>query len=274
MKTEKSVFSERRGGVMACKYPVILVHGIAAKQLRLLNAFGKIGDKLTEAGNSVYIADIDGFGTIENNAQQLKEQILCILSETGAQKVNIIAHSKGGLDSKYMITDLEMQSCVASLTTLCTPHKGSIIASKIWSLPTWIKKTIAFFIDSFYRIFMRDKKPNSLRACEQLQHVDEGEETLGFSYDVYCQSYSTTLERGRDCFVMALPMKLYKHFENQASDGLVTSNSAKFGNYRGNCLDISISHAQIVDLFSKKSQKEKIYSFYIGICDELSEMGF
>lgn len=259
---------------MPCKYPVILVHGIAAKQLRLLNAFGKIGDKLKDAGNTVYIADTDGFGTIETNAQQLKEQILKILDECKTDKVNIIAHSKGGLDSKYIITDLGMQDHVASLTTLCTPHKGSIIASKIWSLPVWMKKTIAFFIDSFYKIVMRDKHPNSLRACEQLKHVDESEDTLGFSYEVYCQSYSTTLERGRDCFIMALPMKLYKHFENTESDGLVTNNSAKFGNYRGNCLDISISHVQIIDLFSKKSQKEKIYSFYNGICNELAEMGF
>ena len=138
-----------------------------------------------------------------------------ILDECKTDKVNIIAHSKGGLDSKYIITDLGMQDHVASLTTLCTPHKGSIIASKIWSLPGWMKKTVAFFIDSFYKIVMRDKHPNSLRACEQLKHVDESEDTLGFSYEVYCQSYSTTLERGRDCFIMALPMKLYKHFENR-----------------------------------------------------------
>jgi hypothetical protein len=37
---------------MATKYPIVLVHGIAAKQLRILNAFGKIGNKLEEAGNA------------------------------------------------------------------------------------------------------------------------------------------------------------------------------------------------------------------------------
>ena len=34
---------------MATKYPIVLVHGIATKQLRILNAFGKIGNKLEEA---------------------------------------------------------------------------------------------------------------------------------------------------------------------------------------------------------------------------------
>lgn len=41
---------------MATKYPIVLVHGIAAKKLRILNASGKIGNKLEEAGNAVFIA--------------------------------------------------------------------------------------------------------------------------------------------------------------------------------------------------------------------------
>jgi len=256
------------------KYPIILAHGIAAKELKIIKAFGRIGDKLKEAGYDVYIADTDGFGTVKGNAEQLRSFCLGVMEATGAEKVNIIAHSKGGLDSKRMITELGMEECVASLTTLCTPHKGSIIASWIWKLPMWMKKTAAFFIDSFYRIVMKDKAPDSLRACEELRSVDESEETLCFSHKVYCQSYSTSLKRGRDCFIMALPMKFYKHFEKVENDGLVSQESSKFGNYRGECLDISVSHVQIIDLFSKKSQKEKIYSFYISLCKELSEMGF
>lgn len=259
---------------MSCKYPVVLAHGIAAKQLRILNAFGKIGDELTRAGNDVFIADTDGFGTVEGNALQLKRYIEGVLEKTGAEKVNIIAHSKGGLDSKYMICELGMEEKVASLTTLCTPHRGSIIASQIWRLPMWVKKPVAFFIDSFYRIAFKDEHPNSLVACEQLRAVDESEETICFSHEVYCQSYSTTFDKIKDCFVMALPMKLYRHFERVDSDGLVDERSAQFGNYRGRCLDIPVSHVQIIDLFSKKSQKEKIYAFYTGLCEELGEMGF
>lgn len=259
---------------MATKYPLVLAHGIAAKQARIMNAFGKIGDKLEDAGYDVHIADTDGFGRIETNAEQLREYILGVLDKTGAEKVNIIAHSKGGLDSKYMITELGMEDKVASLTTLCTPHKGSIIASKIWKLPGFMKKIIAFFINSFYKVIFRDKHPDALGACDQLRAVDESEETLVFSEKVYCQSYSSNLERGRDCFVMALPMKIYKHYEKVENDGLVSTESAKFGNYRGNCLDISVSHVQIIDLFSKKSQKEKIYSFYVSLAAELGEMGY
>lgn len=251
-----------------------MAHGIVAKQGRMMNAFGKIGKKLSEAGYAVYIADHDAFGRIETNAEQLRDYILRTLDETGAEKVNIIAHSKGGLDSKYMITKLGMEDKVASLTTLCTPHRGSIIASWIWRLPGFIKNTLAFFINTFYKVFMKDKHPDALGACDQLRVVDESEEAIAFSEAVYCQSYSSSLKRGRDCFVMALPMKIYKHYEDGENDGLVSRESAKFGNYRGDCLDISVSHAQIIDRFSRRSQKERIYAFYIGLAEELGEMGF
>ena len=259
---------------MSTKYPIILAHGIAAKQLRVLNAFGKIGHELEKEGYKVYIADTDGFGAIETNAEQLKRFTQRVKAECGCDKVNIIAHSKGGLDARYMITNLGMEDSVASLTTLCTPHRGSIIASKIWELPLFIKKFIAFFIDSFYKIACKDEHPDSIRACDQLRAVDESEQTLRFSYKVYCQSYSTTITKVKDCFIMALPMKLQHHYEITDSDGLVAESSAKFGKYRGNALDIPVSHVQIIDLFSKKSQKEKIYAFYKKVARELSEMGF
>lgn len=259
---------------MTSKYPIVLAHGIAAKQLKIKNAFGKIGSELEKEGYIIYIADTDAFGSVKTNADQLKKFINRVKAECDCQKVNIIAHSKGGLDSKYMITQLGMEDSVASLTTLCTPHKGSIIASKIWDFPSPIKKLCAFFIDNFSRIFLGDKHPDSMTACDELRAVNESEETLQFSHKVYCQSYSTNIGKTRDCFIMALPMKLQHHYEITDNDGLVSEGSSKFGNYRGRCLDIPVSHVQIIDLFAKKSQKEKIYSFYKQICKELSEMGY
>lgn len=259
---------------MSTKYPIILAHGIAAKQLRVLNAFGRIGEELEAEGYKVYIADTDGFGSIENNARQLKRFIEAVKITCQCDKVNIIAHSKGGLDAKYMITHHGMEDSVASLTTLCTPHHGSIIASKIWELPMALKKLIAFFIDMFYCVVCRDEHPDSMRACEQLRTSDVAEDTLQFSYKVYCQSYSTEISEIKDCYIMGLPMKLQHHYEVMDNDGVVAEESTHFGNYRGKCLDIPVSHVQIIDLFSKKEQKEKIYAFYKKLCLELLEMGY
>lgn len=255
------------------KYPIILVHGLAIKESKVMRAFGRIEKVLRDGGYTVYVADIDAFGSIETNAEQLKSFVSVVLDETKAEKANIIAHSKGGLDTKYMITRLGMEDKIASLTTLCTPHRGSIIASWVWSLPLWMKRIIAFFINSFYKL-AGDEMPDAMKACEELRAANESEEALCFCDKVYCQSYSTNLKRGRDCFLMGLPMTLYKHYENVDNDGMVSGESAKFGNYRGDCLDISVSHLQIVDFMAKKSQRERIFAFYIELCKELGEMGF
>ncbi|MBQ7375096.1 MAG: alpha/beta fold hydrolase [Clostridia bacterium] len=259
---------------MATKYPIVLVHGVALKEKKHFKAFGRIKEKLCQRGYDVYIADTDGFGTIENNGVQLKDFIYRVLDSTGAEKVNIIAHSKGGLDSKYMISELGMEEKVASLTTLCTPHKGSLIASGIWGWHDILKKPIAFFIDSFYKYILGDKNPDSMTVCRQLCYVDEGLETLGFTDKVYCQSYSSTLKSGKDCFLMALPMRIYKHFSGRENDGMVSNESAKFANYKGSCLDESISHIQIIDILAKPKSREAIYDFYDSICKELEDMSF
>ena len=41
--------------------------------------------------------------------------------------VNLVAHSMGGLDARYLITHLNMAEQVRSLTTVSTPHRGTYL---------------------------------------------------------------------------------------------------------------------------------------------------
>lgn len=254
------------------RYPVILVHGIILKDNLFFKSFGKIEKNLKKNGYSVSTAPTDGFGAIENNAAQLKEYVEKVLQEESAEKVNLVAHSKGGLDCIAMIQSAGMEDKVASLTTLCTPHLGSPIASYILSYPKWILKFIAFWIDLWYRIF-GDKHPDCLKVCKQLQQRDEAE-LIGFSEKVYCQSYSTTLQRGRDDFVMGIPYFFSKRLEKKDTDGLVSTDSSKFENYQGNCVEGSVSHSEIAGFMMKRKKKERIIGFYLKLLNELAEMGF
>ncbi len=258
---------------MQTKYPIILVHGIVIKDFKKFKAFGKIEKNLKDAGFKVYTANIDGFGTIGTNALQLKYFILSILEKENTTKVNIIAHSKGGLDSKYMIKNLGMEEYVASLTTLCTPHKGSVIASKLLTLPKCLIKLIAWWINFWYKVF-GDKTPNAYEACKQLQRVDSIEEESIFFSKVYCQSYSSKLEKSKDDFVMGIPLIIFRYFEKIENDGLVSIESSKFGEYKGDVLNDSISHTEIVDFLVRKKKKEKIYQFYNTLGEELQKKGF
>ena len=98
---------------MQTKYPILLVHGIIFKESKIFKSFGKIGKRLKAQGYHVYVSTQDGFGTIENNAVQLKKQIEDILQKENTEKINLIAHSKGGLDCKYLIERFDMESKVA-----------------------------------------------------------------------------------------------------------------------------------------------------------------
>lgn len=257
---------------MNTRYPVVLVHGIILKDIKFFKAFGRIEKILKRRGFTVYTAKTDGFGTIENNAEQLKKHIESILKTENAEKVNLIAHSKGGLDAIDMIANLGMEEKVASLTTLCTPHRGSPIATSLLRLPKIMQKFIAFWINLWYRIF-GDKHPDALTVCKQLQSAPAKEQPP-LPETIYCQSFSATLERSRDDFVMGIPLAFYRRFGKDACDGLVPVSSAEFGVYRGNCTSDSLSHSQIVDFMAGKKKKEKIYAFYVGLCEELAQMGF
>lgn len=259
---------------MSTRYPILLVHGIALKSGRIVHAFGQIGNRLRAAGHAVFEADIDGFGAIETNAAQLKENMLRIIEETGAEKVNLICHSKGGLDAKYMILRLGMEEKVASYTSLSTPHRGSGIASGVyrWKMP--FVRFLAFWIDLWYRIF-GDRQPDALTVCKQLRASpnDEIDGLTELPGGIFAQSYSSRMERGRDDFLMCVPLFFSRRYDKTETDGLVTVESSKFAEYRGDCVEGSASHSEIVGYSLHKEKREKVYEFYLALCADLEKRG-
>ncbi len=261
---------------MKTRYPILLVHGFAMKDTFFMKSWGRIDRILRIQGYTVFKSNTDAVGTVETNAAQLKEEILSILNETGAEKVNIIAHSKGGLDVLHMIRELEMAPHVASLTTLCTPHRGSPIASFILRFPKFAVKYAAFWVNTAFRL-LGDRQPDSYTACQELKRTSDLEtETMSAADSIFCQSFSTAVQSGRDRadFVMAIPLMFSRFIEkNSATDGLVPRDSAVFGQYRGDCLDESISHTEIVDFMVRDKKRDKIFAFYSALCEELAQAG-
>jgi triacylglycerol lipase len=116
------------------KYPIVLVHGFASSPSR---SFYKVADALRADGHKVYEPALPPFDTPQVRAKALAPQIDMALSDSGAQKVNIIAHSMGGLDSRELIDILGYGDRVASVTTMATPHRGSYVADVILGLVTY-----------------------------------------------------------------------------------------------------------------------------------------
>ncbi len=261
---------------MKTRYPILLVHGLGIKDTFFLKSWGRIDRILRIQGYTVFKSRIDAFGSVKTNAVQLRDEIEAVLRETGAEKVNIIAHSKGGLDAKYMIQQLGMAPKVASLTTLCTPHRGTPIASFIMRFPKFAVKYVAFWVNLVYRI-LGDRQPDSFAACEELRRAENLEtDLMNVADGVLCQSFSSSVQKGRGKadFVMTVPLIFSRFLEKgRVTDGLVPRDSAIFGKYRGDCIDDSVSHTEIVDFMVRDKKRDKIFAFYSALCEELVNAG-
>lgn len=114
--------------------PIVLVHGILGfNQLtlggaRLAEYFRLIPEALGAAGHVVPEPPrLNLAGSVAERALDLKNYLQSH-SEVAGRKVHLVAHSMGGLDSRFMISRLGMTDRVSSLTTIGTPHHGSPIA--------------------------------------------------------------------------------------------------------------------------------------------------
>jgi triacylglycerol lipase len=111
--------------------PIVLVHGllgfskIEVAGATLLDYFRGIPELMIAAGNRVYAPLLSPTGSVAQRANQLKE---FLVHHTPGDPVHLIAHSLGGLDSRYMISCLDMAPHVLTLTTLGTPHRGTSFA--------------------------------------------------------------------------------------------------------------------------------------------------
>lgn len=115
--------------------PIVLVHGllgfdrVKVGPFKLLRYFPGIEDALTAAGHPVGVPNLAKTRGVSHRAEQLRQ---FILDEFPNDNVHVIAHSMGGLDARYMVSRLDMHERVLSLTTIGTPHRGSVFAD--WTL--------------------------------------------------------------------------------------------------------------------------------------------
>lgn len=116
-------------GVASPRYPIVLAHGVLGfDELRVAGRshtyFRGIAEQLRARGIDVHVVRVNPTAEIKQRAEQLAEQVRRIQ----AKRVNIIAHSMGGLDARYAIAKLGLADRVASLTTIGTPHRGTPLA--------------------------------------------------------------------------------------------------------------------------------------------------
>lgn len=80
-------------------------------------------------GAKVFATSQSPVNSNEVRGEQLLAQVEEVLALTGAEKVNLIGHSQGGMTVRY-VAGVAPQ-LVASVTTMGTPHKGTPVADAV-----------------------------------------------------------------------------------------------------------------------------------------------
>lgn len=259
------------------EYPLLLVHGVGFRDFHYFNYWGRIPRELVRNGAKVYYGHQEAWGTVEDNAQILKDKIFKILEETGCGKVNIIAHSKGGLDSRYLISALHMEPYIASLTTINTPHRGSALVDFLKRLPDGIYQGICAMINRYFGK-LGDTRPDAYTASSQLSQVYTAwfNERYPDAPGVYYQSYASLMKHGFSSKLLCIPYWILKRLDGP-SDGLVTVGSARWGEFKGvvtNRYLRGISHGDMIDLTREDYREFEVMEFYIKLVKGLADMGF
>ncbi len=146
------------------QYPIVLAHGFMGSPTSIW-AFLNVKEALEADGHIVYEGEVPPFHSPQVRAEQLAPTVDRALAESGADKVNIIAHSMGGVDSRYLISTMGYGDRVASLTTISSPHRGTNIADATLSLtPSIADKALDALLEAIGTKFSNAGDEADLRA--------------------------------------------------------------------------------------------------------------
>jgi triacylglycerol lipase len=257
--------------------PLLMVHGVMFRDLKYFNYWGRIPRELIRHGARVFYGDQEAVGTVAANAEVIRKKIFQVLEETGAEKVNIIAHSKGGLDSRCALTLPGVAERVASLTTICTPHRGCRFVDMACALPDWFYRFVAKIVDNAFRK-MGDKNPDFYTATRQFATAASGDfnRRVPDLPGVYYQSYMSRMKGMGSDPMLALTYALIKPLEGD-NDGLVSVSSAVWGEFRGlieSKTRRGVSHGDIIDLKRADYKGFDVVEKYVEIVADLKAKGF
>ena len=118
-------------------YPIVLAHGFFGFDdfagIDFINYFFGVLADLNAAGETqIYITTVDPFADSTTRGLDLLSQVETIARESGYARVNLIGHSQGGLDARVVAT--MRPDLIASVTTIATPHRGTIVADVVLEL--------------------------------------------------------------------------------------------------------------------------------------------
>jgi len=243
------------------RHPLVLAHGILGfDQIGLPGMrqeyFRGVPERLRGLGAEVFAIRVAPLSSVKERAEELARAV----QQLDAGRVNIIAHSMGGLDARYAITNLGLAAKVASLTTIGTPHRGTPLADIGAALGDKIKLRgllgkLGLDIDAFY-----DLTTGSMQAFNEA--VRDAPGILYGSYAARTQGRALVLNP------LLLPTYLYLSDHGGENDGLVPTASQPWGELLGR---VDADHWAQIGWSAARGFDAP--DFYAGVLRELTGRG-
>lgn len=262
--------------VIQLRHPVVLLHGFG-----MMAGFRRNGHLHEEAMNLrghgvlAYAPNVAPYNTVPVRAALWKERFERILNETGAEKLNLVAHSMGGLDARHLISRLGFHAPIASLTTVSTPHRGTYAASLLMQQPERLRSFIAGIADWMGALVLEDGTADFLQAVAELtpEHVTETFNPATPDHpSVRYWSYAGRAGKGTNVSISPF-FRVMNHllYEREGvNDGYVSVESARWDTFLGT---VDADHARQVGLSPRLGDATQSNAFYRSVARMLADEG-
>ncbi|KAK4042647.1 Alpha/Beta hydrolase protein [Parachaetomium inaequale] len=212
---------------------------LAGSYLPSIHYWRGIREALSANHAEVITASVPPSGSIEKRAAKLAEDIE---AQARGKSVNIVAHSMGGLDARYMISQLQPASVnVKSLITVATPHHGSPFADYL------IDGIGPNYLPRLYNLWERTTgwEPSAFSQLTTKYMAEEFNPRTPDDPTVRYFSYGAMVRHKPPLLSPFRHSHRVIEEREGPNDGLVSVESSKWGTYKGTLL--GVNHLDLIN---------------------------
>ena len=271
------------------RYPIVFLHGLAGfdSLLNVMDYWVGVEDIYATHGFHAEIHNVPAFDTTYVRVEEWKD-ILEELVEAGiGRRFNLIGHSQGGLDSRYLASLLDPDHRIVTVTTISTPHQGSAVAGALSGAMNGLPfdgALINAMMEMGANIFGVEgedlagqlEQMDPVHMIQFNEEVPDREDVHYFSWaGKSCRSlqFSCQFEQSGETVSSYFHLAhAYMELEEGDNDGLVSVNSAEWGTFLG---VIPADHMdEVGHKFDLSTQPFNATLFYLEEARRLSIEGF
>ncbi|MEM1056339.1 MAG: alpha/beta fold hydrolase [Bacteroidota bacterium] len=261
--------------ILPTRHPVVLLHGFGAlANLMQGGVLHREAMFLREHGIWAYAPHANPYDTIQARCDTWAGHLERAMEETGAEKLNLIGFSSGGLDARWLAREMGWADRVASLVTVSTPHRGTALAEFVLERPERLRSWAVGAMDFLGRAAYELVPPATEDALAELTRASVRErfpldETIP---NAWCASFTGRAGKGTETAItptLALPNRILYAAEG-VNDGIVPTAGGVWAEHLGT---LEADHARQIGLKMLTGGTYDSREFFLSICHQLRERG-